>query len=352
MNSANCRSESMRFSSSSEVENRRPTSASGNSLPITAKVCSRSFSSGGSRSIREARIACTVGGIFSWLRARVSFTAPLRTDAPSSNNASTISSMKNGLPSVRSMMSRFNGATSTPDPSSAVHFVGAVLRQRIEPQLRVVSLAVPLMRVLRAIVDQQENLRGADRVSEQIQKRLGLAIDPVQILEDHHQRLVERFAQQDTLDRLERAALADLRIHLRNRVIAFHNPQQRIEVGNGIFQGAIQLQQLSKDLLSAAPTVIFGAYLEIAMQQIDYRQIGTRFSVRDRKGLEHHPARLRDGLELEQQARFADPGLRHRRHDLSVPSFGVLRRMLHRLHLALPPDELGQPAACRSLQPC
>src|SRR5216684_5663263 len=86
------------------------------------------------------------------------------------------------------------------------------------------------------------------------------------------------------------------------------------------------------------------------MQQIDYRQIGTRFPVRDRKGLEHHPARLRDGLELEQQARFADPGLRHRRHDLSVPSFGVLRRMLHRLHLALPPDELRQATARRTLQ--
>jgi hypothetical protein len=50
-----------------------------------------------------------------------------------------------------------------------------------------------------------------------------------------------------------------LRIHLRNRVVVFHNPQQRIEVGNGIFQSAIQLKQLSKDLLSAAPTVIFRA---------------------------------------------------------------------------------------------
>src|SRR5713101_7266718 len=136
------------------------------------------------------------------------------------------------------------------------------------------------MRVLRAIVDQQENLRGADRVSEQIQKRLGLAIDPVQILEDRHQRLVERFAQQDALDRLERAALADLRIHLRNRVIAFHNPQQRIEVGNGIFQSAIQLQQLAKDFLSAAPTVIFRGYLKITMQQIDYRQISRSLPIR------------------------------------------------------------------------
>src|SRR5260370_2911373 len=57
MNSANCRSESIRFSSSSKVENRRATSAIGNPLPITANVCSRSFSSAGSRSIRAARIS-------------------------------------------------------------------------------------------------------------------------------------------------------------------------------------------------------------------------------------------------------------------------------------------------------
>src|SRR5260370_41484877 len=76
------------------------------------------------------------------------------------------------------------------------------------------------------------------------------------------------------LDRIERAALADLRIHLCNRVIVFHNPKPRIEVGNGIFQSAIQLEQLAKDLLSAAATIILRGSLEIAMQKIDHRQIG------------------------------------------------------------------------------
>ena len=35
----------------------------GNSLPITASVCSRSFCAGRSRSMREACTACTVDGI-------------------------------------------------------------------------------------------------------------------------------------------------------------------------------------------------------------------------------------------------------------------------------------------------
>ena len=32
-------------------------------------------------------------------------------------------------------------------------------------------------------------------------------VDPVQVLEDHHQRLIERFAQQNPLDRLVRPPL-------------------------------------------------------------------------------------------------------------------------------------------------
>jgi len=48
----------------------------------------------------------------------------------------------------------------------------------------------------------------------------------VQILEDHHQRLVERFAQQNPLDRLERPPLLQLPVHLRQRIGAFNDAKQ------------------------------------------------------------------------------------------------------------------------------
>ncbi len=51
------------------------------------------------------------------------------------------------------------------------------------------------MRILGPIVDQQQNFRGPNRVGQQIQQRLRLLVDPVQILEDHHQRLIDRLAQ-------------------------------------------------------------------------------------------------------------------------------------------------------------
>ena len=74
------------------------------------------------------------------------------------------------------------------------HLLGALVAQRIEPQLAVVGLAAPFVTVLGAVVNQQQNLRGADRIGEQIEQLLGLFIDPVQVLENYNQRLVEALA--------------------------------------------------------------------------------------------------------------------------------------------------------------
>src|SRR5216683_4611901 len=77
---------------------------------------------------RAARIPCTVGGRCSCESGRVALTAPLRTRAPSSNNARTISSIKNGLPSVRSSINRLNGASSAASPSSVETISAALSR--------------------------------------------------------------------------------------------------------------------------------------------------------------------------------------------------------------------------------
>ena len=76
--------------------------------------------------MRAARIACTVGGILSWLSGLVSFTVPLRTSAPSSSSTCTVSSMKNGLPSVFSMIRRLRDSSSLPSPSKALSISSAL----------------------------------------------------------------------------------------------------------------------------------------------------------------------------------------------------------------------------------
>ncbi len=80
--------------------------------------------------------------------------------------------------------------------------------QAVEPQLGVGSLAAPAVLVLGPVVDQQQQARGAEALHQAVEQGLGLAIDPVQILEHHQQRLHLALAQQQALDRVERALAA------------------------------------------------------------------------------------------------------------------------------------------------
>src|SRR5260370_22540265 len=67
--------------------------------------------------MRVLKIPCIVGGRCTGESARVTLMAPLRSRTPSSNSDCTISSMKNGLPSVFSMIRRLSAAMPTPRPS-------------------------------------------------------------------------------------------------------------------------------------------------------------------------------------------------------------------------------------------
>jgi hypothetical protein len=74
--------------------------------------------------------------------------------------------------------------------------VSALGRQGIDPELAVVSLAAPGVLVLGAVVDEEQQARRGQAFDEALEKGLGLAVDPVQVLEDHHQRLDLALAQQ------------------------------------------------------------------------------------------------------------------------------------------------------------
>jgi len=50
--------------------------------------------------------------------------------------------------------------------------------------------------VLGAIVDEEHEARRGQAVDEAIEQGLGLTVDPVQVLEDHNQRLDLALAQQ------------------------------------------------------------------------------------------------------------------------------------------------------------
>jgi hypothetical protein len=62
---------------------------------------------------------------------------------------------------------------------------GTLPSQRIAAEQYVVALVGPFVAVLWAIVHQQQHMRIADAIGEQIEQRLGLLVDPVQVFEDY-----------------------------------------------------------------------------------------------------------------------------------------------------------------------
>jgi hypothetical protein len=62
-------------------------------------------------------------------------------------------------------------------------------RKRIEPELGVRGLAATAVLVLGPVVDEEQEPRRRQAFDEAVQQRLGLGVDPVEVLEDHHERL-------------------------------------------------------------------------------------------------------------------------------------------------------------------
>ena len=104
--------------------------------------------------------------------------------------------------------------------------VGALGRQGIDPELAVVGLAAPGVLVLGTVVDEEQEARRGQALDEAVEQGLSLAVDPVQILEDHYQRLDLALAQEQALDRVERLLASLERIEgLPGRLVHRHVEQ-------------------------------------------------------------------------------------------------------------------------------
>jgi hypothetical protein len=65
-----------------------------------------------------------------------------------------------------------------------------------------------------AIVHQQEDFSRGDPFTESVEKPLRLTVDPVQVLKDEDEWLVETLAQKQFLESVKRAPTANLGVHL------------------------------------------------------------------------------------------------------------------------------------------
>src|SRR4029453_6934325 len=163
--------------------------------------------------------------------------------------------------------------------------------------------------------------------------------------------------KQETPHRVQRALAALRRVQGLPLRVLHGDVQERQERWQGRQQRPLERHdplerpEPAADLLPNFPRVVARLDLEIRLEQIDDRQIRSRFTVRDGSTLEDEPpAPGPRTSELEEQARFPDPGFPDDRDDLAVTLRGLFPRRPTLLDLGIAADEARQPPPGRSLQ--
>src|SRR6516164_6449262 len=103
----------------------------------------------------------------------------------------------------------------------------------------------PFMPILGPVVNQQQDAGVGNRIGQQVEHGLRLRVDPMEILENDDERLLEALADENALEPLLGAPPPNLRIHAGHGVVAVLESEQCKEIGDYVFQRTVELQQLA-----------------------------------------------------------------------------------------------------------
>src|SRR5882724_9888954 len=92
----------------------------------------------------------------------------------------------------------------------------------------------------RYLIDQEQQTSGGEAFNEAVEQRLGLRVDPVQVLADQQQGLHLAFAQQHALERGQRALAALRRIEPQERAVLGQRVQQGEQGRQGLLQRVVE----------------------------------------------------------------------------------------------------------------
>ena len=255
-----------------------------------------------------------------------------------------------GVRAIREPLERPEGGSGTEERIE--QGLGALGRQGVEPKLRVAGLAAPAMHVLGAVVDEEEHPGRRQALDQAVQDGLGLAVDPVEVLEDDEQRLDLSLAQEQALHRVQGALTALRRVKRRPRGVVDRHVEQRQESGHGGLQGLIQRQEPAGDLLADGSWIILVLNLQVALEQVDHGQVRRGLPVRNGARLHDEPPVGPVGVRhLPDQSRLPDARLPDESDHLTGPRSRPTDGLAHLFQLRLPADEPREAAGRRGVQP-
>src|SRR5262245_45077982 len=147
----------------------------------------------------------------------------------------------------------------------------------------------------------------------------------MQILEYHHDRLDLALAEEQVLHSLEGALALLGGIEPGPFTVLGRDVEESKQCGQRGLEPTIQGEDLAGNPLADLPPIVPLLDLEVALEQVDDRQVGRGLSEGHRARLQDQPAAGAVGVyELPVQARLADARLPHHGDDLSVSGAGPL----------------------------
>jgi len=136
--------------------------------------------------------------------------------------------------------------------------------QRIDAELSVAALAGPVMAVLGAVVDEQDDSRRRQALDKAVEKGLSLGVDPVQVLGNDQERLELALADLHALDGFERALSPVTRVERRKGAVCGQSVEQSQDGRNGVCYHPAAVQHFCRDFLPRRLSIVTVADLEQA----------------------------------------------------------------------------------------
>ena len=264
----------------------------------------------------------------------------------------TLSSRNNGLPSLAWCSWCLSSArVRCVAEQAGEKLLGSCRLERSDAQLRVVGPVAPVVSIFGPVIDQQQHATGVHAFGQGIEQRLGLAVDPVQVVQHEAKRLPLAFTHEQCLDTLEYPP-SSLR---RPECLPFGLLDRQIEQGQyrrkDRPQGIVKQQDLAEHLLGPATPIIARRNIEVELEQVDDRYPGARPARRDRSGLQHQPrAHPPVAREFVEEPGLADARFANERKYLAVPGRGQLVRPIERCQFLTAADKGAEATAGRCLQ--
>src|SRR5215813_4810440 len=134
--------------------------------------------------------------------------------------------------------------------------LGTLGRQGIDAELEVVGLAAPPVLVLGSVVGEEQDTGGGQTLHETVEQRLGLGVDPVEVLDDQQHGLDLALPEEQALDRLQGVPSALRRVEGLPVLVVDGDIEQRQERRQEGLQRAVEHQQLARYALTNGPWVI------------------------------------------------------------------------------------------------